>query len=188
MSHLIYLDTETTDLGACRIVELSLAVVPTFGGNPVIETFRCKPPVPISFDAMAVHHITEEDVAGLPAFDKLPDYQRILDTIETGLVIAHNAPFDIGVLEREGIKVGPHIDTQVLAKALLPEAKRHTLQFLRYYLGVRLPSAVAHSADGDVRVLIGVFEKLAQRLAQEHALDSDEAVIEQARLISKGSR
>lgn len=186
MPPLVYLDTETTGLGKCVLVELSFAVVNEFGGERMLETILVKPTQPISIDAMAVHNITEEEVADLPTFREHPDYQRILDTIETGLVIAHNAPFDIGVLEREGIKVGSYIDTQQLAKTLLPDASRHTLQYLRHYLKVNVPKDQGnpHTSAGDVRVLMAVFEKLAQQVAFDHHLESDALVIEQARRIS----
>lgn len=157
MKTLTFLDTETTSLEEGRLIELAYTDAGT------IEVILCKPPVPITYEAMAVHHITEGNVINMPVFGEHPLYGHIKDIVKDTIVIAHNAQFDLDVLEREGIEHGEYVDTKRVAMHLYPDAKNHRLQYLRYYLGVDVPhdeSGLAHSAGGDVRVLMAVFEKM----------------------------
>ena len=184
MPPLLFIDTETTGFGPCRLIDLAIG---TFVDDMLIlEKYRAKPPIPIEIGAQAVHHITPKMLEELPAFQDLPEYQEILDKIETGLVVLHNASFDIGVLEREGIKVSSYIDTQVLAKLLLPDQKCHQLQYLRYQFELDI-DAVAHTAEGDVRVLAGVFTVLMKKLADTTPA-AGLALIEHARRLSLAAK
>lgn len=80
------------------------------------------------------------------------------------MVVCHNAAFDLKMLAREGIEVERYIDTMKLSKALKdPDCESHGLQYLRYYYGLEV-SAIAHSAEGDVEVLVAVFNRLWQLL------------------------
>lgn len=182
MKNLILLDTETTSLDKGRLIELSYGM----RGSEIITTVRCKNPVPIELEAMATHFIEEQELEDLPLFKDNPDYRNIKDTIETGIVVAHNAPFDIGVLIREGIHPFDFIDTRRVAKHLFPDAKNHKLQFLRFYLGCKFAAKPQpHSAEGDVIVLKAVFEKLYQKCQQEYEeLDTDPGVIEKMKYLS----
>lgn len=160
---LLFLDTETTGLDT----EDRLCQV---GAQPYGGTARScnfKPPVPIKVGAMAVSHITNKMVEDCEPFigswfeDVLKDFAR-----EDYVLVAHNAPFDLAMLSKEGINFDRYIDTKKMSHALDPnqEMESHRLQYLRYFYGVELPDAVAHTAEGDVAVLIAVFEKLRELL------------------------
>lgn len=182
MKNLILLDTETTGLDKGRLIELSYSD----RSSKTIITVRCKNPVPIELEAMATHFIEENELEGLSLFRDNPEYRDIKDTIETSVVVAHNASFDIGVLIREGIHPFDFIDTNRVAKHLFPDAPTHKLQFLRFYLGCRFAAKPQpHSAEGDVIVLKAVFEKLYQKCQQEYEeLDTDLGVIEKMKYLS----
>ena len=154
--HPIFLDTETTGIQDCRLVELAWSEP-----SGRILTVRAKPPIPISEEATAIHGITEEDVMGLPAFVDNMQYAKIKELIEGSVVIAHNAPFDIDVLAREGIVVRNFIDTLAVAKKLYPRFPRHNLQFLREHFHIETEGK-AHSAKGDVAVLMALYERMKQ--------------------------
>ena len=154
--HPIFLDTETTGIADCRLVELAWSEP-----SGRILTVRAKPPIPIEEEAIAIHGITEEDVKGLPAFVDNMQYAKIKELIEGSVVIAHNAPFDIDVLAREGIVVRNFIDTLAVAKKLYPRFPRHNLQFLREHFQLEV-AGDAHSAKGDVAVLIALYERMAK--------------------------
>lgn len=160
----VYLDTETTGIEDGRLVELA------FLTDAVMTTFRVKPPIPIEIEAMAIHHITPNMVEELWTFQQREDYKGIKLTLEEGIVVAHNAPFDIRVLNREGIFPETYIDTKRVAMHLFPNAPKYNLQFLRYWFGIHMES-VPHSADGDVRVLEAVFKKLHEQMIKTHAHD-----------------
>lgn len=152
---LLFLDTETTGIKDCRLIELA------WSADDKISTLRVKPPIPIEEEAIAVHGITEADVQCLIPFARHMRYEQIKTLIESSVVVAHNAPFDIGVLAREGIIVKNHIDTVAVARRLYPKLKKHNLQFLRDYFQLEVEGE-AHSAKGDVAVLKALYARMAQ--------------------------
>lgn len=168
MKNLLFLDTETTSIEEGRLVELAYS---TNGFSP--QVIRCKPPVPISIDAMTVNHITNEMVDLNAPFTELNLYTALKEKFEAETIVAHNAPFDIAVLAREGIFIKNYIDTKQVAMHLIPESPRHNLQYLRYFLKLDVYGE-AHTAEGDVNVLIALYNVLVERLtAKEQLIDTD---------------
>lgn len=159
MKPLLFLDCETTGLDGSRLVELAWATE-----DAPIQSLRVKPPVPIELEATVVNHITNRMVESLCTFEEHPSYKEIKDLIEASTVVAHNASFDIGVLNREGIYPTHFIDTKRLATYTHPEIKKQNLQYLRYALDLDV-EAQAHSAEGDVKVLKTLFYVLSQKLS-----------------------
>lgn len=153
---MIWLDTETNSLEGARLVELSYKK----DDGPIV-TLRCKPPFPIEVGASAVNGIGNWEVIDLPLFKDMPEYQEIKDLFEREgqVIVAHNAPFDAGVLGREGITVTNLYDTKEVAKKRWPEAEKHNLQYLRFYLDIRT-TGTAHTSACDVEVLYEVWKKL----------------------------
>ncbi len=156
--NLVFLDTETTGLGPDdRLCQLAYA----FNGEEHEALF--KPPLPISIDAMSVTHITNRMVEDKETFAESRmkmDLMRLL--AEGGVMVAHNARFDVDMLRREDIVVHQFIDTFKVIYALdeNDEIPRYALQYLRYYFDLNIDEAPAHSALGDVRVLVALFEYL----------------------------
>src|SRR3990167_7732861 len=93
-------------------------------------------------------------VAGCPAFSA--DAQEVREKLGQGIVVIHNAEFDLRVLEAENVYLHDTICTKKLAKKLWPDFKGHRLQYLRYRLGLEI-DASAHEAMADVLVLQQVF-------------------------------
>lgn len=160
---LLFLDCETTGLDEedrlCQV-----AYQPE--GHPPLDEFF-KPPVPIKVGAMAVSHITNKMVEDAPAFIG-SDMEKTLKLFaeEGWVLVAHNAPFDLKMLAKEGIVFDKYIDTKKMSHALDldMDMESHRLQYLRYFYGIELVNAVAHSAEGDVAVLIAVYKKLHELL------------------------
>lgn len=180
---IIFFDTETTG-GAERDRLIQLAAKERGVAEPVVNAVY-KPPVPISIESMAIHHITEKMVAEKPAFKDAPEYGRIKELFESPdtVVVAHNAAFDLGMLAREGIAPANVICTYKVARALDPSERveRYQLQYLRYLLALEI-EAVAHDALGDVLVLEGVFERLFKKVVEQEG--SEEAALAKMRRIS----
>lgn len=145
---MIFLDTETHDISGARLVELCYWVEGV--QEPVV--LRCKPPVPIDPGASAVNHITNKMVEMLLPFKEQACYAEIKELLENDTIVAHNAIFDVSVLWHEGIEVNDFICTKSLAQRKWPNAPKHNLQYLRYWLGLEVEAA-AHTSEGDVRVL-----------------------------------
>lgn len=158
----IFLDTETTGTGPeDRLCQIAFK---TEEGLLVDELFN--PGRPIAIEAMAVHHITNEMVQDKPPFKGSPACENLksLLNIDRGIVVAHNAKFDVDMLEREGIRADRAICTYKLSRYLDKEGTipQYNLQYLRYYLKLDI-EAVPHSALGDILVLEGLFRRIRAR-------------------------
>ncbi|WP_457559899.1 exonuclease domain-containing protein [Caminibacter sp.] len=173
---LIILDTETTgNKEQDRICQLSYLVMNENFEIEEIHNELVKPPLPISFEAMAVHHITNEMVEDKPKLKHTEAYKRLkeLNSAEN-LIIIHNAAFDLDMLKKEGFN--SHfklIDTFRVLKHLLPEGK-FSLQYNRYALGLYKKEKPlcekyniqinAHDALGDVIVLGLLIEYIVKNM------------------------
>jgi len=159
---LIFLDTETTGLTKeDRLCQLA------YKYDDVIVNELFNPGRKIDIGAMSIHHITEKMLEGKPDFKESEHFQTLNELLAdpTSVFIAHNAQFDIGMVEREGIKVPQWICTKKIAQYLNadnPDISRASLQYLRYYYGIDISDAVAHDAYGDIVILEEVFNNLVQ--------------------------
>jgi DNA polymerase III epsilon subunit-like protein len=189
----LYFDTETTDTQIKDLIQLAFVT-----DTDVKLNMYFKPRQNIAFAAMAVHHITPEfledksylEEAKLPLENIDPDF--IGETLEDYLHfladkyiwVAHNADFDLEVLNRKGIKIPNYICTLKVARNMFYEGdhdlESYALQYLRYYLGLykneNLDHNTAHDALSDVYFLRDLFHYM-----QEHSTLSAENMI----LISK---
>ena len=173
--NLLFIDTETT--GLCeedRIFQIAYE----FEGKEYNELF--KPPLPISIEAMETTHFTNKDVAEKEEFknSKMKKHLEEIFADEKNIFVAHNAKFDVKMIEKEGLKVGPVIDTLKIAQFLDPKAKlgAYRLQYLRYALDLEVENAQAHDALGDIRVLKALFIRLYEKMLKDFS--SPEKVLE----------
>lgn len=181
---LIFFDTETTGSEPTdRLIQLAYKKDTDTVEESVSEFF--KNPVPITFDAMAVHHITEERVADKPLCMESTLYAGMKDFFEGehAVGIAHNAKFDVDMMARENITVTQWIDTLKLARFLDPALKlgRHNLQYLRYRLGLYndiTADITPHDALSDVLVLEKLFEYQVTKMKEDLPDISDDELIE----------
>jgi len=164
---LVFLDLETTGLdvfGEDRICEVALQRVT----NGVIEATLdslVDPRRPLSIQSFRVNGIEPELLAGAPIFDDLAD--DIMAALDGAVLVAHNAPFDVGFLTSELARIGrppprnPVLDTLALARRLLVRRRSYSLAALAADLAVPQPT---HRAMADVFALRAVFEDLMGRL------------------------
>ena len=181
---IIFFDTETTGNGeGDRLVELAIKERGVEG--PLVYELY-KPPVPISIESMAIHHITERMVEGRPAFKDAPEYGSVKDLFENAetVSVAHSAAFDVAMLGREGVRPKRVICTYKVAYTLDPDdtLPNYRLQYLRYLLDLDVEDAKAHDAWGDVLVLEALFERLLKKMVERHG--TEEAALEAMMAIS----
>lgn len=168
---IIYFDTETTGLEKdARLVQLAYKTSKT--GKSVNEYF--KPPVPISFGAMAVHHITEKMVEEKPVFQGSATQAELISLLADHIPVAHNAAFDIQILKNDDVLIDQYIDTLRLARHLIT-SEQYTLQYLRYFLNLDT-DGLSHDAHGDVMVLEALFSHLFNLVQEKFALVNDEEI------------
>ena len=172
MAKYVLFDTETTGGNEeDRIIQIGSMIV---DAKEPIEVYDelCSCEVPIKLEAMEVHNITPDLLDNKPKFIDSNFYKRLneLNTSENFL-IAHNMPFDLGMLQKEGFKNKfTLIDTLRCARHLLDNSPYHRLQYLRYSLKLyknELDEAnrhnitiKAHDAIGDVLVMKLLLSKL----------------------------
>lgn len=161
-------DFETTGLHSAfdRIVEFGAL---RFRGSEIMAEFNIlvNPGVPIGAEASAVSGISDADVVAAPPVGSvLPSFIEFLgDTV----LIAHNAPFDLGFL-RAAMQFSelPEIrnvviDTQLLAMKAFPKQKSYALQNLATEL--QLPRNTAHRARDDAELCMKLFLASVQALS-----------------------
>lgn len=160
----IILDTETTGVSEeDRVIQLGYMVLGAKEVEVQNEFFSSN--IPIKFGAMEVHGITQEMLEGKSPITSSASYARLneLNTPDNYMII-HNAPFDLGMLEKEGFNTKMKvIDTLRVAKHIYKDEEAHRLQYFRYKMGLykleqeeasKLGIVVkAHDAIGDVLVL-----------------------------------
>jgi DNA polymerase-3 subunit epsilon/exodeoxyribonuclease X len=171
----ILLDTETT--GASeedRVIQLGYIVL----GSKNIEVYNdfCSTDIEIKYQAMEVHNITPEMIENKPKCIDTNGYKRLQElNTDDNYIIIHNAPFDLGMLSKEGfsnrMKV---IDTLRVAKHIYENEDSHRLQYFRYKMGLYKDEqkeaknlnieVKAHDAIGDVLILKLFLSKLRKSI------------------------
>jgi DNA polymerase III epsilon subunit family exonuclease len=180
-------DCETTGIDPERdeIVSFALLRLDADGAEFARSVYRVRPSRPIPAEATAVHGISDRDVAGAPRFgDLAPELLRLLDG---AVFVAHNAPFDLAMLQHELAALGcayepPAVACTLAALRLLePLAPAHNLEELCRQHNIEL---TAHDALGDALATAALLRLiLAAGLAPE-TVELDEAAV--WRLRSRG--
>ena len=170
----LFLDTETTDIAPdARLVQLA------YKNGETLEEVNLffRPPVDISYGSMAVHHITNEMVADKPMFGGSEEQMKLLGLLSETICVAHNAPFDVGILKNEGVEISTYIDTLRVAKHMIV-SDSYALQYLRYFLKLDTVVEVrAHDAMGDVIVLEALFNHLAGLVKEKFSCENDDDIL-----------
>lgn len=183
----IFLDTETTGLDPAqghRIIEIAaVEVVNRRLTNNHFHVYL-NPDREIDLGAQQVHGISLEFLQDKPRFpDVVADF---LDFIAGGELVIHNAPFDVGFLNRElgmlgmpGVAQGCAgiVDTLKMAKELRP-GQRNNLDALCRHYGIDNSARTLHGALLDAELLADVY--LAMTRGQESLLMMEMAGTEQA--------
>ena len=167
----IFLDTETTGLSADtgdRIIEIGCVELfkrKLTGNN---KHFYLNPGRESHEDALRVHGITSAFLKDKPKFEAVAD--ELLAYVKDAEIIIHNAPFDLGFLNKELALlgrprfkefVGSVTDTLVMAKEMFP-GKRNSLNALCDRLGVDNSGRALHGALLDAELLADVYINLTR--------------------------
>ncbi|WP_427138561.1 PolC-type DNA polymerase III [Psychrobacillus psychrodurans] len=142
----IVFDVETTGLSATYDKIIELAAVKMQNGN-IIDKFErfVNPHHALSATTIELTGITDEMVRNAPEIEQV--IKDFYEFIGDGIIVAHNASFDMGFLyegyRRTGIDHFNHpvIDTLELARFLHPEMKSHRLGTLTKKFNIELTQA-----------------------------------------------
>lgn len=167
----IVLDTETTGLSADtgdRIIEIGCVelVARKLTGND--RHMYLNPERDSHEDALKVHGISNEFLRDKPKFSAVAD--ELVEYLRGAELIIHNAPFDVGFLDRELELAGRPalrtfvanvVDSLVLAKQTFP-GKRNSLDALCDRLEVDNSGRTLHGALLDAQLLADVYIRLTR--------------------------
>lgn len=161
------IDTETTGLDPATASIVELGVVRLLNKEYLtqsqqFESFSCliKPDHEIEIQAMAAHHLTEEDVKDGATLKNALIAARIA---EADFVVAHNSAFDSGFVKIDK----PWICTYRCARHLWPDAPSYSNQVLRYWLKME---AELYSGDGKQIMKLPPHRALSDAWVTAHLL------------------
>jgi DNA polymerase-3 subunit epsilon len=166
-------DLEATGLDLARDEVVSVGAVRISGGRLTVRRFYevARPRGPISPEAMCLHALTAEELAGAPPFEEV--LRRLRAEVSGTVVVAHAAWVERSFLNRYlrpwGERVPDEmVDTAALARHLgLAGAsdREPSLEGLARLVGI--PVHTPHHALGDATTTALLFLVLATRLEQE---------------------
>ncbi len=148
----IAFDVETPNYANDRMSAIGISVVED---GAITDGFYSLVDPEARFDRFNIEltGITPESVAGAPTFPEL--WERIEPMMASGLLIAHNAPFDMSVLAKcllgYGIRWRPtaqYACTCNMSRRLSPGLENHRLNTMCDRFGIELDH---HHADSDSR-------------------------------------
>ena len=182
----IILDTETHTLNGLPI-EIAYAPIEIKNGKLSLDKKQIFDQLyqvgqPISYAAMAVHHILESDLVGQPFYNEfqLP--------AQTTYIIGHNVDYDIAAIARCGVDVSQlkPICTLALARHVWENAEAHNISALIYLISKGSDKARemlkgAHRADADIiltaNILMHIIHQLNIQDIEQLYIASEEARI-----------
>jgi len=165
------LETTGTDIMHDRIVEISMIKVMPDGSDEQ-RTVRVNPGCHIPEEATAVHHITDEDVAGKPSFKEIA--RAVADSFAGCDLAGFNSNrFDIPLLAEELARAGIDFDFSAArfidVQTIFHKKEQRTLSAAyKFYCSKDLDGA--HSANADTRA---TYEVLMAQLDRYSDLPND---------------
>ncbi|EXJ11506.1 3'-5' exonuclease [Nitrincola nitratireducens] len=185
---MIVFDTETTGLklrsgdtivsiGACRVVNGRLLATEKF--DQLVNPER-----PIPATSTAIHGLTDEDVKHAPPLKiVLPRFRAF---IGQGVLVAHNAAFDLLAIQMHQEESGvvfdmPILDTLLLSRVIDPDIDEHSLDALAERFQIHFPAGTRHTALGDARVTAELLLTLLPRLEARGVRTLQQALALQAK-------
>lgn len=158
MARYIAFDVETPNYANNRMSAIGITVI---DDGHITEEFATLVNPETHFDSfnISLTGITPESVANAPTFGQL--WPQIRPLMDSGLLLAHNAPFDMAVLAKclhaYGIdwhRYVPYACTCAMAKRCCPSAVNHKLNTLCDYYGIALDH---HQASSDSHACAQLF-------------------------------
>ncbi|MBQ9938528.1 MAG: PolC-type DNA polymerase III, partial [Oscillospiraceae bacterium] len=165
---MIVFDLETTGLSAAkeRIIEIGAVKI---AGGEILGSFNTfvDPEKSISPEIVKLTGIDDRMVAGAPK--EAEALEKFFEFCGDRVLIAHNAPFDVGFLKAAVKRLGierefKYIDTLPMCRTVYPELKKYRLGDMVKYFD--LPEFDSHRADADAGALAGVYFKLCEELTE----------------------
>ncbi len=168
----VVFDIETTGFSPVKNSIIEIGGVKVRDGV-IVDRFSAfvNPKVPIPFEIEKLTGINDDMVLDAPPIEQLlPEF---LAFCEDCVLVAHNAGFDVGFIKENASRLGlgadfTYLDTLALARTLLPEQSKHTLDAVAKTLGVSLENH--HRAVDDAECTAEIFLHFV-RMLEEKGID-----------------
>ena len=156
----VVFDIETTGLNSHFNKIIEIGAVKIKAGR-IIDRYSqlINPGISIPYHITEITSITNEQVANQPKIDEV--IGKFVDFIGDAVLVAHNAPFDMGFIKRdikEYLNINLEnsvIDTLQMARDLFPDLKKYGLGDLNKVLGLALENH--HRAVDDSQATANMF-------------------------------
>ncbi len=165
----VVFDIETTGFSPVNNRIIEIGAVKVCGGQ-VTERFSTfvNPQVPIPFEIEKLTSIRDDMVTDAPLIEEV--LPRFLEFCQGCSLVAHNAGFDMSFMlenaRRQGLPMEhAYIDTVGIARVLLPNQAKHTLDAVAKTLNISLENH--HRAVDDAECTAWIFVKLIQMLEEK---------------------
>ncbi len=165
----VVFDIETTGFSPVNNRIIEIGAVKVCGGQ-VTERFSTfvNPQVPIPFEIEKLTGIRDDMVTDAPLIEEV--LPRFLEFCRGAILVAHNAGFDMSFMlenaRRQSLPMEhPYIDTVGIARVLLPNQAKHTLDAVAKTLNISLENH--HRAVDDAECTAWIFVKLIQMLEEK---------------------
>jgi len=165
----VVFDIETTGFSPVnnRIIEIGAVKV---SDGKVIDRFSAfvNPQTPIPFEIEKLTGIRDDMVIDAPLIEEV--LPRFLQFCDGCVLVAHNASFDMSFImenaRRQGLPAEyTYVDTVGIARVLLPNQSKHTLDAVAKTLNISLENH--HRAVDDAECTAWIFVKFIQMLAEQ---------------------
>ncbi len=165
----VVFDIETTGFSPVNNRIIEIGAVKVCGGE-VVDRFSAfvNPQVPIPFEIEKLTGIRDDMVMDAPPIEEvLPEF---LEFCRDCVLVAHNANFDMSfIIEnagRQGFSTDfTYVDTVGIARVLLPNQSKHTLDAVAKTLNISLENH--HRAVDDAECTAWIFVKFIRMLAEQ---------------------
>jgi DNA polymerase-3 subunit epsilon len=163
----IIFDTETTGLDPRddRVIEFGgIEMVNRFPTGRTFHVYINAQGKTVNPEALAVHGISDADLADKPTFDAVAE--DLIAFIDGATLIAHNAGFDVGFLNAEFARLGhPPLDPGLVVDTLALARRKHpmgpnSLDALCRRYGIDNSHRTKHGALLDSELLAEVYIEL----------------------------
>ncbi|MGN1146717.1 MAG: exonuclease domain-containing protein, partial [Acetatifactor sp.] len=165
----VVFDIETTGFSPVnnRIIEIGAVKV---SGGKIVDRYSTfvNPEVPIPFEIEKLTSIRDDMVVDSPTIEVI--LPRFLEFCEGCVLVAHNANFDMSFIVENSRRLGysteyTYVDTVGIARVLLPNQAKHTLDAVAKTLGISLENH--HRAVDDAEATAHIFVKFISMLHEE---------------------
>ena len=185
--NIVIYDLETTglDYNNDKIIEISFYIYDD-NNDARYNTILINPEITISKEATNIHKITNEMVKNKKTFrENIQDIENVINWKSENnyiyLVSHNNYEFDELFIRKEYERINrniPHnfvfIDSLPILRNLLPLNKNlnnHRLQTLKKYFNIEVNDKIAHTAEGDIAVLITIWDLLKVKISVDKLIN-----------------